>query len=71
VAGVVALMLEADPTLTPAEVEDILRRTATPMPGFNEFAVGAGYVNAFAALDAVKHRDKPFGGLGQRAARSG
>jgi serine protease AprX len=67
VAGVVALMLEADPTLTPAEVEDILRRTATPMPGFNEFAVGAGYVNAFAVLDAVKHRDKPFGELAQRA----
>lgn len=66
VAGVVALMLEADPTLTPAEVEDILRRTASPMPGLNEFAVGAGYVNAFAAVDAVKHRAKPFGALSQR-----
>lgn len=67
VAGVVALMLEADPTLSPAEVEDILRRTATPMPGLNEFAVGAGYVNAFAAVDAVRHRAKPFGELSQRA----
>jgi serine protease AprX len=67
VTGVVALMLEADPTLSPAEIEDILRRTATPMPGLNEFAVGAGYVNVFAAVDAVKHRAKPYGALAQRA----
>jgi serine protease AprX len=67
VAGVVALMLEADPTLSPTEVEDILRRTSTPMPGFNEFAVGAGYVNAFAAVDAVKRRSKPYGALSQRS----
>ncbi|MGQ9866585.1 MAG: S8 family serine peptidase [Pseudanabaenaceae cyanobacterium] len=31
VAGVVALMLEANPNLTPAEVERILARTATPL----------------------------------------
>ncbi len=31
VAGVVALMLEANPSLTPAEVERILARTATPL----------------------------------------
>ncbi|HAN45282.1 MAG TPA: peptidase S8 [Cyanobacteria bacterium UBA8156] len=31
VAGVVALMLEANPDLTPAEVEEILARTATPL----------------------------------------
>ena len=67
VAGVVALMLEADPTLSPAEIEDILRRTSTPMPGLNEFAVGAGYVNAFAAVDAVKRRAKPYGALSQRS----
>ncbi|MFQ3680492.1 MAG: S8 family serine peptidase, partial [Pseudanabaenaceae cyanobacterium] len=31
VAGVVALMLEANPSLTPADVERILARTATPL----------------------------------------
>src|SRR5690606_15703847 len=30
VAGAVAMMLEADPSLIPAEIKDILMRTATP-----------------------------------------
>src|SRR2546430_10368276 len=32
VTGVIALMLEANPNLTPAQVRDILQRTATPLP---------------------------------------
>ena len=39
VAGVVALMLEAQPTLTPDDVVMILRQTATPMP-YEERVVG-------------------------------
>ena len=49
VSGVVALMLEANPLLTPAEVVTILRETATPMP-FEERVVGAGYVDAHNAV---------------------
>ncbi len=49
VTGVVALMLEANPTLTPDEVITILRQTATPMP-FEERVVGAGYVDAHNAV---------------------
>ncbi len=45
VSGVVALMLEANPRLTPDEVVTILRETATPMP-YAEREVGAGYVDA-------------------------
>ena len=50
VAGVVALMLEANPRLTPLQVKDILQDTATPMPDFEAFEAGAGYVDAFAAV---------------------
>ncbi|GAE37167.1 S8 family serine peptidase [Halalkalibacter akibai] len=53
VAGIVALMLEADPLLSPDEVKDILQRTATNMPGRESWEVGAGYVNAYAALEEI------------------
>lgn len=53
VAGIVALMLEADPTLDPLEVKSILQRTATNMPGREAWEVGTGYVNAHAAVAEV------------------
>ncbi|MBI4462843.1 MAG: S8 family serine peptidase [Acidobacteria bacterium] len=59
-SGVVALMLEANPLLTPDEVVTLLRATATPMP-FEERVVGAGFVDAHNAvraamgLEAVSH----------------
>jgi serine protease AprX len=52
VSGVVALMLEANPLLTPDEIVTILRQTATPMP-FEERIVGAGYVDAHNAVRAA------------------
>jgi serine protease AprX len=54
VAGVVALMLEAAPNLSPSEVKSVLQSTATPMAGFALHEVGSGYVNAFAAVTAVR-----------------
>ncbi|MEB1805863.1 MAG: S8 family serine peptidase [Bacillaceae bacterium] len=51
VAGIVALLLEADPTLSPLEVKQIIQDTATNMPGYEAWEVGAGYVNAYAAVD--------------------
>lgn len=60
ISGVVALLLEADSTLTPDEVVTILRETATPMP-YEERVVGAGYVDVHNAvrralgLTAVPH----------------
>ena len=50
VAGIVALMLEANPHLTPAQVKDILRRTATNMSARLPWEAGAGYINAYAAV---------------------
>ncbi len=52
ISGVVALMLEADPTLTPDQVVTILRQTATPMP-YDERVVGAGYVDAHNAVRTI------------------
>jgi serine protease AprX len=50
VAGAIALMLEANPQLTPAEVRDILQRSATVLPGYYQHEVGAGVLNAHAAV---------------------
>ncbi|WP_276498184.1 S8 family peptidase [Pontibacter litorisediminis] len=60
VAGIVALMLEANPSLSPAQVKDILQKTATNMPNREPWEVGAGYVNAYAAVDHI-FRNTPFG----------
>ncbi|TLS36140.1 peptidase S8 [Pseudalkalibacillus caeni] len=53
VAGIAALMLDADPTLSPDEIKQILQETATNMPGYEEWEAGAGYVNAYAAIDQI------------------
>ena len=50
VAGTIALMLEANPQLTPGQVRDILQRTATPLPNYYQHEVGAGMLNAHAAV---------------------
>ena len=60
IAGVVALMLDADPTLSPDAIREILTSTATRMPGREEWEVGAGFVNAHAAVDKVFNRSKPY-----------
>ncbi|CAN5350519.1 hypothetical protein BH20ACI2_BH20ACI2_11130 [soil metagenome] len=59
-AGVVALMLDADITLTPDTIKQILVDTASKMPGYEDFEVGAGYVNAYAAVDKVFNRGKNY-----------
>jgi serine protease AprX len=50
VAGAIALMLEANPGLTPAEVKDILQRTATPLPPYYTYEAGTGMLNVHAAV---------------------
>jgi serine protease AprX len=60
VAGTVALMLDADPTLTPDQIKQIITDTASRMPGYEDFEVGAGYLNAYAAVDKVFNRSKAY-----------
>ncbi|PYO98884.1 MAG: peptidase S8 [Gemmatimonadetes bacterium] len=56
VTGVVALMQEAaGGRLTPDQVATVLTQTARPLPGFAEWEVGAGYVDALAAVNAVRN----------------
>ena len=50
VAGVVALMLDANPALTPLQLKSMLQATATPMPAYAAWEAGAGYVDAYAAV---------------------
>src|SRR6266849_5950758 len=61
VAGVVALMLEASPQLTPAQIRDILQRTATPLPQYYAHEVGAGLLNAQAAVLEAAFPQRHFG----------
>lgn len=53
ISGIIALMLEAKPSMNPDKVRETLRATATNMPGREEWEVGSGYVNAYAALQAT------------------
>ncbi len=62
VAGVIALMLEANPNLTPAQVRDILQRSATPLPPYYLYEVGAGMLNAQAAVLEAAFSERRFGG---------
>jgi serine protease AprX len=79
VAGTIALMLDADPSLKtdgdlPGDFvngtldrnrmdvfKSILTQTATRMPGREEWEVGAGFLNAYAAVDKVYNRSKAYG----------
>ncbi len=38
------------PALTPDQVKSALEGAATPMPGYQEYQVGAGYLNAYRAV---------------------
>jgi serine protease AprX len=52
-AGIVALLLEAKPELSPDDIKQVFQDTATNMPGYETWEVGTGYINAYAAIEAV------------------
>ena len=54
VSGTVALMLEANRWLTPDRVKSLLESTASPMAGYGRHEVGAGYLNAYNAVNAAR-----------------
>ena len=49
-AGIIALMLEANPNLTPMKIKSILEQTASNMTGRETWEVGSGHVNAYDAV---------------------
>jgi serine protease AprX len=64
VAGTVALMLEANPKLTPNAVKAILQYTAESRSGQNVLAQGAGFLNAKGAVRLAKFFAAPQSGVG-------
>jgi len=63
VAGAIALMLEVNPNLSPADVKDILSRTATPMPRYFFHEAGAGMLNTYAAVLEAAFPERHMGGF--------
>lgn len=54
VAGAAALLIQANPRLTPNLVKAILQYTAQPLAGYNEFEQGAGQLNIEGAVRLAK-----------------
>jgi serine protease AprX len=59
VAGIIALLLEADPALSPSEIKNVLQQSATPMDGYESWEAGSGYVNAYAAVQLLNQAEEP------------
>src|SRR2546430_14276727 len=55
-------MLEETPQLPPAQIRDILQRTATLFPPYYLHEVGAGMLNAQAAVLEAAFSQRRFGG---------
>ena len=61
VAGAIALMLEANPSLTPAKVREILQLTATPLAPYYTHETGAGMLNVHAAVLQAAFTERRLG----------
>jgi len=59
VSGAVALLLQADPRLTPDQVKGLLRSTADRLPGDRSPVQGAGVVDVAAAVAAARAGSVP------------
>jgi serine protease AprX len=70
VAGAIALMLEVNPNLTPANVKDILSRTATPLPRYFFHEAGAGMLNTHAAVLEAAFPERHMGGFRSTLSRN-
>src|SRR5882672_31511 len=59
VSGTVALMLQANPNLTPNLVKALLQYTAQPYPGYSVLRQGAGFLNTLGAVRLAKYYLNP------------
>ncbi len=62
VTGTVALMLQANPNLTPNLAKAIIEYTATPQAGVSPLRQGAGFMNTDAAVRLARFYAKPTAG---------
>ena len=53
VTGTIALMLSKDHELTPAQIDEILERTAVPLSSHKSNDFGSGCIDALAAVNAI------------------
>ena len=68
-AGLTALLLEANPALSWREAKTIFKATATNMPGYDPWEAGAGFANVEAALAMALNLRSDYGKV-NHAARS-
>jgi hypothetical protein len=54
VSGTIALMLQANPALTPNLIKAILQYTAQTYPGYSPLRQGAGFLNTLGAVQLAK-----------------
>ncbi len=59
VSGTVALMLQANPSLTPNLIKAILQYTAQPYKGYSALRQGAGFLNTYGAVRLAKYYANP------------
>jgi serine protease AprX len=59
VSGTIALMLQANPTLTPNAVKAILQYTARPHSGYDALTEGAGFLDAKGAIELARFFASP------------
>ena len=62
VSGTVALMLQANPYLTPNLIKAILQYTSQQYPGYNSFRQGAGFLNTLGAVRLAQFYAAPVKG---------
>jgi hypothetical protein len=62
VTGTVALMLQANPALTPNAVKAILQYTAETHDGYDPLTQGAGFLNALGAVQLARYLAAPWAG---------
>lgn len=70
VAAAIALMLEVNPDLSPAQVKDILSRTATPTPKYYYHESGAGMLNTHAAVLEAAFPERRMGAFRSIASKN-
>jgi len=58
VSGLAAMLYQLKPDLTPEEVKEIIKETATPFPNEPEYAQGKGEINPEAAVQRLKEKYK-------------